>query len=97
MENLNATIAIIQTEAIAKAIEDNNLQTEKKISEFKNENLRDLKDALTDIGAYMHKFKDELEKIEKQYEDFFMRELEGFKKKFLKNLVHEIINNIGKM
>ncbi|XP_063412506.1 uncharacterized protein LOC134695223 [Mytilus trossulus] len=97
MEDLNATIARIQTEAIAKAIEDNNLQTDKKISEFKTEILRELKDAVTSLEPYFYKFKVEIEKIEKQYEDFYMRELEEFEKRVVKNIVHEMINNIGKM
>lgn len=97
IEDLNATIARIQTGAIAEAIEDNNLQTEKKILEFKTEIVRDLTNALTEIEAYIYKFKDEFKKTEKQYEDFFVRELEEFEKRFLKNIVHEMINNIGKM
>ncbi|CAG2238313.1 unnamed protein product [Mytilus edulis] len=62
IEDLNETIARIQANAIAKAIDDNNFQTEKKMLEFKTEIVRGLKDIMTEMEAYYYKLKDEFEK-----------------------------------
>ncbi|CAG2238312.1 unnamed protein product [Mytilus edulis] len=97
IEDLNETIARIQANAIAKAIDDNNFQTEKKILEFKTEILRDLKDELSEMEAYCYKFKDDFEIFLKQYEEFYTREHEEFEKRLLKIVAHEMMNSIGKM